>query len=458
MLAQQQQQQVTNLERKVYYVYQSDSLIQTLLSILSKRDLITEQSSKYLIQFFQFFNFYCSLGLQQCLHLMRCDVPLVLMQFALDELQMTSSNLNLSGILASSSSITSSSFSLNYSKPSNNQNNSSSNNNGCTSQYADLNKLYCVVSTLLRCYDVSPHCCTMQQHAEQTSSSKNIPTNPFSHQNELKQQQQQENTSSSSTSTASSLSIKLPVKIEEMLFKRSSFFKKLLEDAATLEETIKLMKFLCWENVNFSLILLNELLWMAAYHYSYELKPHLEMLYHILCINDSWQMRRIICVLNGMSTEREGLFEIIVKSQNHYQKRAYQIIKMLVQLFSTCEAAVDFLNKDDDMKRKWRQSRNWLFNEMEKVEYFFSILNYFYKILIKTYGNSKYLKRYIPYFYIFLAALLQFVVQTSSTMFFQNMNKNFGLRMETKKVKTTACFYCEFCERPLEIGCLQKNL
>jgi len=40
---------------------------------------------------------------------------------------------------------------------------------------------------------------------------------------------------------------------------------------------------------------------------------------------------------------------------------------MLVQLFGTCEAAIDMLNKDDDLKRKWRQSRNWLFNEMEKV-------------------------------------------------------------------------------------------
>ena len=43
----------------------SDSVIQTLLSILSKRDLINEQSSKYLIQFFQFFTIYCSLGIQQ---------------------------------------------------------------------------------------------------------------------------------------------------------------------------------------------------------------------------------------------------------------------------------------------------------------------------------------------------------------------------------------------------------
>ncbi len=43
----------------------SDSLIQTVLGIISKRDLINEQSSKYLIQYFQFFNMYASIGIQQ---------------------------------------------------------------------------------------------------------------------------------------------------------------------------------------------------------------------------------------------------------------------------------------------------------------------------------------------------------------------------------------------------------
>ena len=47
------------------YVNASESIIQTVLSILSKRDLINEQSSKYLIQYFQFFNMYASIGIQQ---------------------------------------------------------------------------------------------------------------------------------------------------------------------------------------------------------------------------------------------------------------------------------------------------------------------------------------------------------------------------------------------------------
>ena len=365
----------STLENKIYAINQTDSIIHTILNILTKRDLITEQSSKYLIQYFQFFNFYSSLGLQQCLHLIRCDVPLMLIQFALDELPMTLSNINLNGVLSTSSISSGSSFSLNYSKLSSNM--QSQNNGGtCSSQYADLNKLYCVVSTLLRCFDVSSHCASLQtQSSDSTSSPTNSPLpNPYSHQNEVKLQQQQENSFQTSSNTPS---IKLPPKLEEHVYKRSNLLKKLLEDAPNLEETIKLMRFLCWENLNYSLVLINELLWMIAYHYSYELKPHLEMLYHILCMNDTWQVRRIMCSLQGIANEREGLFEIIAKSQNHYQKRAYQIIKMLVQLFTTCDLAIDLMNKEEELKRKWKQSRNWFFNEMEKCR-MYNMPNYSY--------------------------------------------------------------------------------
>ena len=70
------------------------------------------------------------------------------------------------------------------------------------------------------------------------------------------------------------------------------------------------------------------------YHYSYELKPHLDLLLHILIINDSWQLRRLLFSLNGIPNDKDGLFDIISRSQSHYQKRAYQVIKMLVQLFN----------------------------------------------------------------------------------------------------------------------------
>ena len=206
--------------------------------------------------------------------------------------------------------------------------------------------------------------------------------NPYTHYNELKlfQQSQQAGNETSLVGLVNQ-SIKLPSKLEEYLYKQSKYVKKLLEDAPNSEETVKLMKFLCWENMNFSLILLNELLWMIAYHYSYELKPHLEMLYNILNINDSWQSNRLSFAFQGIpNSKKDGLFEIILSSQNNYQKRGYQIIKMLVMLFTTCELAVELLNKDEELKKKWKTSRSWFFNEMEKVKKQTNIfLKYFFK-------------------------------------------------------------------------------
>ena len=102
---------------------------------------------KYFL-FSKFFIFFF-----KCFHLIRSDVPLFLIQFALDELQTSNSNIN---IFTSASQLPgSSSFSLNYAKMSTNVQNQ--NNGNSTSEYADLTKLYCVVSTLLRCYDLSAY-------------------------------------------------------------------------------------------------------------------------------------------------------------------------------------------------------------------------------------------------------------------------------------------------------------
>ncbi len=71
---------------------------------------------------FQFFNHYAAFGTNECLHLIKQDILLQLIQFALDD-------------------------------PSN-----TSTTNITRHQYCDLTKLFCIVSTLLRCYDVSTNC------------------------------------------------------------------------------------------------------------------------------------------------------------------------------------------------------------------------------------------------------------------------------------------------------------
>ena len=75
--------------------------------------------------------------------------------------------------------------------------------------------------------------------------------NPFSHYNEIK--------------TVQSESIVFSTKLNEFINTRSTYIKKILEEAPSLEETIKLIKFLCWENINFSSMLLSELLWLVSF-------------------------------------------------------------------------------------------------------------------------------------------------------------------------------------------------
>jgi ubiquitin carboxyl-terminal hydrolase 9/24 len=324
------------------------------------------------------------MGLNQCYHLIKCNVPLIFIQFAIDDLPtMLSSNNNYSVGSSSSTTTTATTTSPSLSLGHNNysinssKNNNNSNNNG-SSQFTNLTKLFCVTSMLLRCYDMSSYCCSS---LKDDNNNVNHELNPYSLYNELKQNDSN-NDSATTTTTTEPLQqqkLKMSPKIEEYIFKRTSYLKKVLEDAPSLQDNIKLLKFLSWENMEFSLSLIKELLWLAAYHYSYELKPHLDLLYHILIINDSWQTHRLSFVFqnNTSNDNKESLFEIIIKSQNHYQKRAYQIIKMLVQLFSTCVSANELLNKDDDLKSKWKQSRNWFYNEMEKCR-LYNMPNYSY--------------------------------------------------------------------------------
>ena len=78
---------------------------------------------------------------------------------------------------------------------------------------------------------------------------------------------------------------------------------------------------------------------------------------------------RIHKALKGIPDDhssRDGLFETIQRSKNHYQKRAYQCIKMLVALFSQCPQARSMLEGAGDLKRKWTWSVEWLHDELER--------------------------------------------------------------------------------------------
>jgi hypothetical protein len=74
--------------------------------------------------------------------------------------------------------------------------------------------------------------------------------------------------------------------------------------------------------------------------------------------------------VQGVPEEREGLFDTIQRSKNHYQKRAYQCIKCMVTLFSKCRPANQMLHTNGEVKRKWTLAVEWLQDELERVTSF----------------------------------------------------------------------------------------
>ncbi|XP_030889356.1 probable ubiquitin carboxyl-terminal hydrolase FAF-X [Leptonychotes weddellii] len=82
-----------------------------------------------------------------------------------------------------------------------------------------------------------------------------------------------------------------------------------------------------------------------------------------------WLFFRIHNALKGIPDDRDGLFDTIQRSKNHYQKRAYQCIKCMVALFSNCPVAYQILQGNGDLKRKWTWAVEWLGDELERRPY-----------------------------------------------------------------------------------------
>ncbi|EDO35056.1 predicted protein [Nematostella vectensis] len=210
-------------------------------------------------------------------------------------------------------------------------------------RYAELGKLYSVVAQLVRSCDVSARMqSSMVRHGSPPLA------NPFGEGQPL---------------------MDLQPDVTEALFNKFTYLKKVIEDTTSSEETLKLLRFCCWENPHFSRAVLSELLWQVAYSYTYELRPYFDLLLQMLLLQDSWQSHRIHNTLRGIPDDKDGLFEIINRSKNHYQKRAYQCIKFMVALFTNCQMAHQILLTSPDLKRKWTWAMEWLGDELDRRPY-----------------------------------------------------------------------------------------
>ncbi|XP_031516941.1 probable ubiquitin carboxyl-terminal hydrolase FAF-Y isoform X7 [Papio anubis] len=258
----------------------SDHLLRATLNLLRRE---VSEHGRHLQQYFNLFVMYANLGVAEKTQLLKLNVPATFMLVSLDEGPGPP---------------------IKY-------------------QYAELGKLYSVVSQLIRCCNVSS---TMQ-----SSINGNPPLpNPFG------------------DPSLSQPIMPIQQNVADILFVRTSYVKKIIEDCSNSEDTIKLLRFCSWENPQFSSTVLSELLWQVAYSYTYELRPYLDLLLEILLIEDSWQTHRIHNALKGIPDDRDGLFDTIQRSKNHYQKRAYQCIKCMVALFSSCPVAYQILQEPDD--------------------------------------------------------------------------------------------------------------
>ncbi|XP_067668544.1 ubiquitin carboxyl-terminal hydrolase 9X-like [Haliotis asinina] len=279
----------------------SDHLLVAVLALMRKE---VSEHGRHLQQYFHLFLMYLNLGIQEKQQLLRLNVPAQFIMVALDE---------------------GAGPPIKY-------------------QYAELSKLYSVVSHLVRCCDVSARC---------QCSVNGQPPLPNPHGDQHCPQPLME----------------IQSQVEEVLFGRTSYVKKLIEECNNTEDTTKLLKFCCWENPHFSSTVLSELLWQVAYSYTYELRPYLDLLLQMLMLEDSWQNHRIHNALKGIPDDRDGLFDTIQRSKNHYQKRAYQCIKMMVALFTHCAPAAQMLQSNGDLKRKWSGAVDWLTDELERRPY-----------------------------------------------------------------------------------------
>lgn len=154
----------------------------------------------------------------------------------------------------------------------------------------------------------------------------------------------------------------------EILYGRTSYTKKLLEDISAGDEGLRLLQFCCWENPNFSRNVLTELLWLCAQtgHHLQDMRHHTELLLHVLLMEDSWQNHRIHNALHGVLDERDGLFTIMERQKKNYPRRAYQIVKLLVLLFKQSHVANGMLHKSPELGRYWTMAVEWLQESLER--------------------------------------------------------------------------------------------
>ena len=142
-------------------------------------------------------------------------------------------------------------------------------------RYGEPAKLFVILSTLIRCFDVSAFCKSQQ-------SDKEILPNPFY------------------THEHSPICV-IPQAIAEIIYKKEIFLKKIIEDSSTCEDSLRLLRFLLWENAEITSTVLNEIMTLVFQQQKSINRISLLIYYFLLAFNVSY--------LRFSCTSRRSLYD-----------------------------------------------------------------------------------------------------------------------------------------------------
>ncbi|XP_055334947.1 probable ubiquitin carboxyl-terminal hydrolase FAF-X [Paramacrobiotus metropolitanus] len=164
----------------------------------------------------------------------------------------------------------------------------------------------------------------------------------------------------------------------QQLYMTNVFLKKLVEECLPMEEVRQMIKFLSWENSNFTARLLYTLLAALGAQYIQDLRTLLDFCFAFISLEDSWIIIRVDGFLTSRHIEQsEGFLSIMLRNRNLHPRRAYLYFKNLWRFLSShlrtpqeSVLAADLLARwqtslDGELKLAVTMMCEWLQNEME---------------------------------------------------------------------------------------------
>ncbi|KAI5089120.1 golgin subfamily A member 2 isoform X2 [Silurus meridionalis] len=98
--------------------------------------------------------------------------------------------------------------------------------------------------------------------------------------------------------------------VAEILFVRASYVKKIIEDCSNSEETVKLLRFCCWENPQFSSTVLSELLWQTR---NQELAAALD--------SSNLKNSQLTAKIETLTKQSQELSELMQKERKNFEQK-----------------------------------------------------------------------------------------------------------------------------------------